>query len=338
MKLILPFALDMTFTAYQKRGYEFGIISAVKQDTRPWLLSKYCNLRYLQSSNAKFDFVITDGEWFLNDGVFQSQVIRSRKRTSSFLDFDWIDIIIKHLKNGIYVYGYFDEYFIPGKSAFNKYHFKHSFFIYGFDDEAGTFYAAGYTGNDKFEPYEISITDFTKALDAVSHTDLNFIRLNPAFEYAFDPRRTFFGLYDYTYSLCTLSEPESNTVYGIDATRKMADYICGCISGPVYADLRYSRFLFEFKQFMRERIKYLKATDFIHCDTALPEELCETYRKLHLLFIKYDLTGHATVFDGWPEELIRLADEERRYMLSLLDDYAESIKRKESELHYDGGL
>ena len=132
-------------------------------------------------------------------------------------------------------------------------HFKHSFFIYGFDDEAGSFYAAGYTKNERFEPYSFSFDEFGQALEALSHTDLTFVRLNPAFDFCVDLKGLFYSLYDYTYSQCTLSPQEAGFIYGIDTTRKMAEHICGCIESHGYTDLRYSRFLFEFKAFMNEK-------------------------------------------------------------------------------------
>lgn len=326
MKIILPFKFDGTFTAYQKRGYEFGIISAVERDTCSWLLSKYCNCRWDPGGNAKLDFVVTDGEWFASDGVFQIETVRSRKRTSSFLDLDWIDIAKRHIENGIYVYGYFDEYCIPAKTAYLRNHFKHSFFIYGFDDEAGSFYAAGYTKNERFEPYSFSFDEFGQAIEALSHTDLTFVRLNPAFDFCVDLKGLFYSLYDYTYSQCTLSPREAGFIYGIDTTRKMAEYICGCIESHRYTDLRYSRFLFEFKAFMNERIKYLRERGVIRLDTCNYSDLAEQFRTLHLLCIKYDMTGNSSALKEWPEKLRKIADAERDYMLNLLYDYETYLK------------
>ena len=146
---------DATFTAYQKRGYEFNILMALKKNVRSWLITKYCNCLCGKNERSKFDFVIEGGEWFATEEVFITDIIRIRKNSCLPFSNDLLSIVINRLKEGMYVYGYFDEYYVKSKSAYQNYHFKHSFLIYGCDDESKIFYALGYTKNSKFEKYTI---------------------------------------------------------------------------------------------------------------------------------------------------------------------------------------
>ena len=138
---INPLGDDQTFTSYQKRGYEFNILMALHKAVRPWLLTKYCNCLYGKSERSKFDFVIDNGEWFANEDVFIIDIIRVRKNLSLFFQNRLLNIIINRLNNGTYVYGYFDEYYVMRKSAYKNFHNKHSFLVYGYDNEAKIFYA-----------------------------------------------------------------------------------------------------------------------------------------------------------------------------------------------------
>ena len=138
-----PIIYDQTFTAYQKRGYEFCTLLASSKNVRQWLFTKYCNCLYGKNERSKFDFVIDGGEWFANEDVFIIDIIRTRKNLWLSFQNNLFEIIINRIKKGSYVYGYFDEYYISEKSAYHNYHFKHSFFIYGCDDSTRIFFAIG---------------------------------------------------------------------------------------------------------------------------------------------------------------------------------------------------
>ena len=77
---------------------------------------------------------------------------------------------------------------------------------------------------------------------------------------------------------------------------------------------------------MNERIKYLKDRGVIRLDVCSYSDLAEQFRTLHLLCIKYDMTGNSSALKEWPEKLRKIADAERDYMLNLLDDYETYLK------------
>lgn len=57
-KTLNPLGNDQTFTAYQKRGYEFNILMGQGAQVLPWLLSKYCNCLAGKNERNQLDFVI----------------------------------------------------------------------------------------------------------------------------------------------------------------------------------------------------------------------------------------------------------------------------------------
>lgn len=52
------------------------------------------------------------------------------------------DLIEKNkemLEHGFYIYGTYDEFYIPGMAAYQNRSFGHEYLIYGYDDQTGVF-------------------------------------------------------------------------------------------------------------------------------------------------------------------------------------------------------
>ena len=302
MLLLNSMADDQTFTAYQKRGYEFNILMALDKNVRPWLLTKYCNCLFGKSERSKFDFVIEGGEWFANEDVFTIDIIRTRKNLLLSFQNKLFNIIINRLNNGLYVYGYFDEYYVKTKCAYHNHHFKHSFLVYGCDNRARIFYAIGYTNNFKFEKYTISYDDFMIALTSLKQIDLTFVRVNPNFNFKIKIESIYYGLYDYIHSICSTGLYEANVVYGINTLYEFARYVQNTAESQNILDMRYSKFFMEFKNFMLERLEYLYNNAYIGNEYEEYSEVCKVFQSIHMLFIKYNMTRDPTI----PQRIIQM--------------------------------
>lgn len=286
---------DQTFTAYQKRGYEFCILMASKKEVRPWLLTKYCNCLYGKNERSKFDFVISGGEWFANEEVFIIDTIRVKKNLNLPFQNNLFNIILHRINDGAYIYGYFDEYYINTKRTYQKDHYKHSFLIYGYNNVSKLFNAIGYTKHNKFEEYNISFEEFMIALTDLPKIELTFVCLNPNYTYEAKIENIYYGLYDYMHSIYSAGSYEPNVVYGIDTLAEFSKYVLHMAENNNNLDLRYSKFFMEFKQFMLERLDFLNNSGYISYGYEEYSEIFQVFQSVHMLFIKYNITCDSTI-------------------------------------------
>lgn len=324
-------ANDQTFTAYQKRGYEFNILMALEKNVRPWLLTKYCNCLYGKNERSKFDFVIDGGEWFANEKVFITDIIRVRKNLNLPFQNNILNIIINRIVQGTYVYGYFDEYYVKSKSAYHDFHFKHSFLVYDWNDESKIFYAIGYTNKSKFEKYTITFDEFMHALTGLNQIDLTFVSVNPDFCFDVKIESFYYGIFDYIHSMHSTGSYEENVIYGIDTLYELSRYVLQAVECNGILDLRYSKFYLEFKNFMFERLKYLSDNGYISHVYQEYSDVCQVFHNIHMLFIKYNMTFDPVL----PQKISRMIDEstsqERKILSNVLSELKSTLVEHNSQ-------
>lgn len=330
MVLIDPSVFDNTFTAYQKRGYEFNILMSINKDVRPWLLTKYCNCLYGKSERSKFDFVVEDGEWFLHEDVFIIDIIRVRKKLELPLQNNLFNIIINRLDNKAYVYGYFDEYYISRKRRYQKSHYRHSFLIYGYDINVKQFYAIGYTKDSKYEKYLIPFEEFYNALTSLNKIELTFVTVNSKFSFIPKIESIYYGIYDYIHSIRSVGLIESNVIYGIDTLYELVKEVKQTVSDGLKLDLRYSKFYMEFKHFMFERLEYLYSIGYIDNEYKEYSEVCQTFDNIHMLFLKYNITYDPVIAERIIQMIEDATNIERKILKNVLKQLIHTLIEKNS--------
>ena len=324
-KIVNPMGNDQTFKAYQKRGYEFNILMGYSDSIRPWLLGKYCNCLAGKNEHSKFDFVIYGGEWFSDEDVFITDVIRARKDLCLAFQNNLFKIITDRLKIGSYIYGYFDEYYVKSKKAYNKFHYRHSFLVYGYEDDAKLFYAIGYTNKSKFEKYTISYDDFMTALTSLNQIDLTFVSVNPKFNFTISIESIYRELYDYIHSTCSDGSYERKVIYGIDTHTELLSYVQQTVDIKKDLDYRYSRFFMEFKNFMLERLSFLGENAYIRDCYKEYSDICQMFQNIHLLFIKYNMTKDFSISQRICEIIQESIVRERTILSSALSDLRKTL-------------
>lgn len=63
--------------------------------------------------------------------------------------------LIESIKQGYYVLAWFDHYYVPKHSFFQKIHKLHDCFVYGYDIEKEVFYIANFLTDNKYLYSEI---------------------------------------------------------------------------------------------------------------------------------------------------------------------------------------
>ena len=78
-----------------------------------------------------------------------------------------LDLVEKNkqmLEQGFYVSGTYDEFFIPGKGAYQVRSFVHGYIIYGYDDLKGVFKSAGYLADGRYKQFDIIYEDYYRSV------------------------------------------------------------------------------------------------------------------------------------------------------------------------------
>lgn len=331
---ILPIQPTVIFKAYQKRGYEMSILLATNREIMPWYYSKLINCRFCPSRDVDFDFVLHDGEWFEKNGPFIMHKLRMKKDGVSSDKFDYLMLTINALDEDMYVYGKFDEFYIPHKTAYQKYHFPHSFLIYGYNQLKQEFYAIGYTDNAKYEIYSFSFEHFMEAFNALNYHDLNFVRADPEFDYSLDLSEVYSGIYDYNHSINTLSPMQPDELYGFKCVEKYMEYISQTRNTDRILDMRYSRFFTELKEFMKMRLDYLQAVGVVH-EVGDYARVSQIYHLIHNLFIKFNITRNHEILTWINSHLQEAIYTEYKILDKVLEQLDIFLKDTKSRLYLE---
>ncbi len=126
----LPIADHVPFTAYQTRGFEAGILLGNFENAEELLFQTCINFFFRINGNTLlFDYTCDKTNWFMDQGVFYRQIYPIYSKNHSREDL--LNLVLHWLSHDIYVYGFFNEKYIPHKSAFRQRDFKHAYLIYG---------------------------------------------------------------------------------------------------------------------------------------------------------------------------------------------------------------
>lgn len=335
-KKVLPLENNTWIQTYHIRNYELGLL----QDKTPWIFSKYINCYYDAKARGKFNHCTPEGRYFAKSKVFLIQKFRFDK---SILSFDIIDFIqwAKDLINhGWYIMGYYDEYYIPSKSAYNKYHFRHTLLIYGYDDQHQMFEAIGYTKDRKYKSHPISYEEFLSAIkiefdrnkeefvkENIDKLEFEAFKLNPEYKFDFNLKEIYQSIKDYINSEENGCRNQKGLKYGINCEKEFINYIRNHKEGPI--DERYSRFFMELKELMVRRLNYLYAEGIIS-DAILEKykKICDKQKTIHALFIKYNITHNRELIVNMAEKMAGIIEDELKLLPEINDQiYSCLVKR-----------
>lgn len=132
-------------------GFPLGIIGGHHEDYMPWVISNFLNISYHPLRFIKrLDRLCFRKSAYFFWSFFHFKINFLLRRGE----------IVEHLKQeidkGNYIALYLNEYFIPGKSSYQKRNFIHDKYIYGYNDDLKVFYALSIADKGMFKPHEIS--------------------------------------------------------------------------------------------------------------------------------------------------------------------------------------
>lgn len=291
MKKLLPFKLESPFSAYQYSSYFSGILLADNDKNKfNWLLSY--SLR-VKATEASF-YVNFPGDC----PILFKEIYNTPKdcfdRYQIDLPHHYIDdnrdniiIIIKNmLCEGLYVHGYFDEFYIKCRSSYLKVHFIHDYLIIGFDDIEQIFYLVGYTEKMIYKITSISFEEYINAV--VNRSDhhsnsFNFIKINENFQFKFSEDMAKRSLKEFVNSTDYSIYRTDDEIYGKSALLKF------CSNNFMFYSVQNIVALGEHFFFFSELLKYLLQIQYLENNRILTESITNQKNILILkhLIIKY---------------------------------------------------
>lgn len=290
-KIVLPFTFDVEAKTYQYSAYELGAISANLNNSHLWAAGKYLSVYFESNDQLHMN---DDDPWSINEGVTTKECMIIKPSTDNSHRKDLLGLIKDKLKTGTYVGGLFDEYFIPQKKPYQKYHHLHDYFLYGFDDSQRIFKAAGYLSNSKYDTYDIPYDAY---IDSITIFDSNELPLYfHCVNNQYVPKLAITDicnkLEDFLLSHDNLprqpGEPER--IYGISGLMCFQQYVID--GNQEILDLRNTRSYMEYFHYMYFRLQVLARAGHLHDEAKIKEYydyMVKPSAMVHNMCIKHNL-------------------------------------------------
>lgn len=291
--IILPFTTDVEAKAYQYSAHALGAIKANLTNSHLWAAGKFLSL-YFESNNQLHMY---DADmWSINEGVTTQQHIDITPSSNTAFRSELLELVKGKIQAGNYIVGMYDEYFIPKKSAYLKYHFLHDYLIFGFNDAQKVFKSAGYLASHKYEAYDIPYNAY---IDSITLCDCHKIPLYFRYvHYQYTPKLQIASIYSHLESFL-LSHDDlprqpggRKKAFGISGLECFQQYVTNYNQEII--DLRNSRSYMEYFQYMHSRLHALVCNGNLEKSTLMKDyyhNIVKPAKAVHNLCIKYNLCG-----------------------------------------------
>lgn len=325
-KIELPFSEAPKSTVFYYTAFLLGILqsSVPAEELDRYLCGKYINCcTQITPGKQKLHISIDEDKFGVEEGILSRQSLEMKPETYADLGASFFDFIKQMLSLGYYVYGYCNEEYIPGKSAFGKYYFLHDYILIGYDDDGKYFSSVGYLGDGKFQKYGISYRDFQAAMRSVRDVvwRLHFYKLKENVELPDSLPEIRSELRDYLASTSNRCKMDKDCIYGISAIRAMQSIAVHSMrEGEL--DLRLTRACMEHKFLTHHRIAYLHRQG-IRPLGRFAEDALNVYRlaqRVHFLGIKFLMTKEAGICASLKDDLDRIIEKEAEYLPRVIEE------------------
>lgn len=170
------------------------------------------------------------------------------------------DLIINIIDTKEYIYLYVDRYYISfDHQNYQKHHFLHEIFIYGYNMKKDVFYAADNFKTGKFMFVEIPCKEicqgFKNATSKYNFTSyFRVLRINNNQKYEMDIDKVKKLISEYIHNVPSFDiKKEQDMIYGI----KVFDFLLELIHNNDYLDIRAYHLIYEHLILMELRMKYI---------------------------------------------------------------------------------
>lgn len=291
MASILPFEIDVEMITYQSHAFPLGIIKANMPDYEIWLCGKLILNRYNADKpsllfDTKDEDLLAECGGFISSQSLSTTTLRTYCESRELINYNRAMI-----DQGYYISGGVDDFYIPRKSSFKKYHFDHDYILFGYNDIVGVFYSAGYLEDGRYDYFSITYDDYLQGVIHHQSSDMyiNYHRINRAYRPEINIPLVKNGLQEYINPAPSCQLDSTNKIYGTAAWMMLAEYVKENKDNTL--DIRYGRLFMEHRNVMLQRIRVLKKIGVIKDEKVISDYHEHVYMRakvVFLLFLKYN--------------------------------------------------
>ena len=239
-----------------------------------------------------------------------------KKDLFKLLNIDPIVALKKVIESGCYVYGTYNEEFIPGKRAYGKKYYLHDFLLIGYDEER--FISVGYLADGKFKCFDIPNKNLYDSLKDGVKTDIEFLSYNKGRVPTPNVKRMIRDLNQY---IVASDDQQSGKSYGILSHIKLRDFFVNEVvcNNKKYIDERYMRVLYEHKWILMMITQIFlddgERQDYEEC----AKNNLVIAERMHMLGLKMAMTGNLKKIEVIVALLDKIIESERQYIPKLIN-------------------
>lgn len=239
-------------------------------------------------------------------------------------------IVNEMVEDGFYVaYTCIDDYYIKGKSWYNKRHFYHDGLIFGNDRDNHTFKLFAYDENWVYRPFDISQEDFDKGKRSCTDQGIfgSLFTIKPhEGECMFHVEDAIGGMREYVNSKKEdYAGKTDGTIYGFAVQDYLLTYLDMVMDGQIryeYTDRRIFRLLWEHKKVMLERIKKTEdALGLAHTIGNEYEIVEKTANDIRMIYAAYFINKRKELLNTIKKKLSFMMNEEERLLTELVSNH-----------------
>jgi hypothetical protein len=262
-------------------------------------------------------------------------LVDTQKIRKDVIEKNGIDVI-SFLKNAIdehyYAYMCVDTYYIAEYPLYQRIHFPHDMFVFGYDDESGHFHIADFMKDNRYYQAQASYDQVREAFhseydDSYGFNGIQLLKPDDDARYPFDVDWIIQMLEDYASGYLTsrrfqtLGDPHVEVcVYGLDIYRELINFIYR--SANTFLIRRALHTLSDHKKLMKLRVEYLAAHQYLK-DVALIE-MSQAIEKLSLVlrnsYLKYMVQPSAEKLQNVVNLIHQLHVQDKAFISQLIAD------------------
>ncbi len=301
---------------YVHHAYPLSMLESTRE-FKNWIQQKFCQIYYCQN-NPKDKFLNYDYyDFFTSDGIFVKAFhsipfdsLSSKKRM--------LDFIIERICDGWYIYGMWNEFYIPESRAYQRTDYMHEYFLTSVDEELGMFGCLGYTKNYEWKYFYVTFEQYLNAVvsdknrDEDGHVGLNSYQRNRDFVYSESTKASRNGIVAYL---------AADSLEGIHALEDFFEDIKRWGKKREYIPRQSVYLAYEHKKLMLARLKYLGEKGEIEFTPVDIDEYIEIGNGFHSIlnnWIRYAMQPSSKTAVRMYDKALQLLEKEQNILSKII--------------------
>lgn len=196
-----------------------------------------------------------------------------RKDVIEINEMDVVQFLKNAIDEGYYAYMCVDSYYIEPYPLFQRLHFAHDMFVFGYNDANASFHIADFLKENRYYATQASYDQIREAFhseydDSYGFNGIQLLKVNDQAKYPFVIDWIILMLEDYAFGystanrFLTLGDPHvESSVFGMDIYNELIQFIQQ--TSNQYLVMRALHTLSDHKKLMRMRVEFLAAHRYI---------------------------------------------------------------------------